>query len=105
MAAPFQVACMILTMNPEQLTHLDRMGSLVDALGSLPWMETLELEQISLRLLDFDSSRWSFLRVLSFPLYAELTALLASGEALPHLKSRPLIVVVMPVYAPPAAIS
>lgn len=105
MAAPFQVACLILTMNPEQLTHLDRIGSLVDALGSLPWMETLELEQISLRLLDFDSSRWSFLRVLSFPLYAELTALLASGEALPHLKSRPRIVVVMPVYAPPAAIS
>lgn len=105
MAAPFQVACMILTMNPEQLTHIDRIGGLVDALGSLPWMETLELEQISLRLLDFDSCRWSFLRVLSFPLYAELTALLASGEALPHLKSRPLIVVVMPVYAPPAAIS
>jgi len=105
MAASFQVACMILTMNPEQLAHLDRIGGFVDALGSLPWMETPELEQISLRLLDFDSSRWSFLRVLSFPLYAELTALLASGEALPHLKSRPRIAVVMPVYAPPAAIS
>ena len=93
-------ACLILTMNPEQLAHLDRIGGFVDALGSLPWMEAPELEQISLRLLDFDSSRWSFLRVLSFPLYAELTALLASGEALPHLKSRPRIAVVMPVYAP-----
>jgi glycosyltransferase involved in cell wall biosynthesis len=100
MAASLQEACLILTMNPEQLAHLDRIGGLVDALGSLPWMETPELEQISLRLLDFDSSRWSFLRVLSFPLYAELTALLAGGEALPHLKSRPRIAVVMPVYAP-----
>jgi hypothetical protein len=45
-------------MNPEQLAHLDRIGGLVDALGSLPWMETSELEQISLRLLDFDSSHW-----------------------------------------------
>ncbi len=63
-------------------------------------METPELEQISLRLPDFDSSRWSFLRGLSFPLYAELAALLASGEALPHLKGRPRIAVVMPVYLP-----
>jgi len=38
------VACLILTMNPEQLAHLDRIGALVDALGSLPWMETPELE-------------------------------------------------------------
>lgn len=97
MAAVLQVACLILTMNPEQLAHLYRIGGLVDALGSLPWMETPELEQNSLRLLDFDSRRWSFLRVLSFPLYAELTALLASGEALPHLKSRPRIAVLMPV--------
>jgi len=40
MAAVLQVACLILPMNPEQLVHLDRIGSLVDALGSLPWMET-----------------------------------------------------------------
>jgi hypothetical protein len=65
-------------------------------------METPELEQISLRLLDFDSSHWSFLRGLSFPLYAELAALLASGEALPRLKGRPRIAVVMPVYLPAA---
>lgn len=87
-------------MNPDQLAHLDRIGGIVDALGSLPWMETSELEQISLRLLDFDSSHWSFLRVLSFPLYAELTAILASEEALLHLKNRPRIAVVMPVYEP-----
>ena len=87
-------------MNPEQLIHLDRIGALLELLRPIAWMEACEMEQISLRLLDFDSSHWSFLRVLSFPLYAELTALLASGEALPHLKSRPRIAVVMPVYAP-----
>ena len=78
-----------LIMNPEQLIHLDRIGALLELLRPIAWMEACEMEQISLRLLDFDSSHWSFLRVLSFPLYAELTALLASGEALPHLKSRP----------------
>ena len=87
-------------MNTEHLIHLDRIAAVVDSLRPIPWMEVAELEQISLRLLDFDSSHWPFLRVLSFPLYAELTALLASGEALPHLKSRPRIAVVMPVYAP-----
>jgi cellulose synthase/poly-beta-1,6-N-acetylglucosamine synthase-like glycosyltransferase len=94
------MGCLILTMNPEQLTHLDRIAAVVDALRPIPWMDVAELERISLQLLDFDANHWPFLRGLSFPLYVELTALLASGEALPHLKSRPRIAVVMPVYAP-----
>jgi hypothetical protein len=97
---PVAWGCRILIMNPEQLIHLDRIGALVESLRSITWMDSSEMEQISLQLLDFDASHWSFLRVLSFPLYAELTALLASGEALPHLQSRPRIAVVMPVYAP-----
>jgi hypothetical protein len=100
MAALLQVACLILTMNPEQLAHLDRIAAVVDALRPIPWMDVAELERISLQLLEFDANHWPFLRVLSFPLYAELTALLASGEVLLHLKSRPRIAVVMPVYAP-----
>jgi hypothetical protein len=100
MLAPLHRGCMILAMNSDQLTHLDRIGALLESLRSIAWIEASELEQISLRLLDFDSSHWPFLRVLSFPLYAELTTLLASGEALPHLKSRPRIAVVMPVHAP-----
>jgi hypothetical protein len=89
MAAPLQVACLILTMNPEQLAHLDRIGGLVDALGSLAWMETRELEQISLRLLDFDSSRWSFLRVLSFPLYANSRPSWRAGRRCPTSRAAP----------------
>lgn len=87
-------------MNPEQLAHLDRIGALVESLRFLAWLDSSELEQISLRLLDFDSRHWSFVRVLSFPLYAELTSLLGASEALPHLQGRPRIAVVMPVHAP-----
>ena len=89
MAAVLQVACLILTMNPEQLAHLDRIGGLVDALGSLAWMESPDLEQISLRQLDFDSSHWPFLRVLYFPLYAEHTALPAAGRLCPTSRAAP----------------
>jgi hypothetical protein len=87
-------------MNPEQLTHLDRIAALVDALRAIPWMEAAELEQISHQLLDFDANHWAFLRVLSFPLYTELTAFLRGADGLSHLQSRPRIAVVMPVHAP-----
>jgi hypothetical protein len=48
--AELQVDCQILVMNPEQLAHLDRIAALVELLSSIAWIESREMEGISLRL-------------------------------------------------------
>jgi glycosyltransferase involved in cell wall biosynthesis len=88
----------MVAMEPEQLEHLDRIGALLDALKSISWLDDEEIEPIAEQLLGFDGTYWSFLRILSLPLYRELTGLLASGSALPYLRERPRIAVVVPVY-------
>jgi len=85
-------------MEPEQLKHLDRIGALLDSLKLISWLDDEETESIAEQLLDFDGAYWSFLRILSLPLYSELTGLLASGSALPYLRDRPQISVVVPIY-------
>lgn len=84
-------------MEPETLEHFDRIGALIEGLKAIPWLDA-EIGQIFETLLEFDSQYWSFLRILSLPLYSELTGLLMSGSALPHLQVRPRISVVVPVY-------
>jgi len=88
----------LLTMEPETLEHFERIGALLEGLKAIPWLDDEETGQIGESLLEFDSQYWSFLRILSLPLYSELTGLLRSGSVLPHLQERPRISVVVPVY-------
>ena len=85
-------------MEPETLEHFDRIGALLEGVKAIPWVDDEEAGQIAESLLEFDSQYWSFLRILSLPLYNELTGLLQSGSALTHLQKRPRISVVVPVY-------
>jgi len=86
-------------MESETLEHLDRIGALLKSLKAIPWLDGEEAEEIAESLLEFDGQYWSFLRILSLPLYSELTGLLLSGTALPHLQERPRISVVVPIYS------
>lgn len=85
-------------MDSQVLAHLERIGHLVQALARLPWLGAEELESIRATLLDFDAGHWAIVRILSLPLYRELTALLESGEAARLLPERPRLAVAMPVF-------
>lgn len=85
-------------MDSQVLAHLERIEHLVQALARLPWLGAEELDSIRATLLDFDAGHWAIVRILSLPLYQELTALLESGEATQLLPERPRLAVVMPVY-------
>lgn len=85
-------------MDAAALAHLERIDQLLAALASLSWMDGAEIERIRCDLLDFDSRYWNLVRVLSLPLYRELTALLASGEASALLAERPRLAVVVPLH-------
>ncbi|MEB3333220.1 MAG: glycosyltransferase family A protein, partial [Synechococcaceae cyanobacterium] len=85
-------------MQAELLAHLDRIDQLVAALSTLTWLHSAELEQARQVLLDFDAAYWPLVRILSLPLYGELTSLLGSGEAAALLPKRPRIAVVVPLH-------
>jgi hypothetical protein len=86
-------------MEPELLEHFDRIGALLEGLKVIPWLDDEEAGQIAQSLLEFDGRYWPFLRILSLPLYSELTGLLLNASALSHLQERPRISVVVPVYS------
>lgn len=85
-------------MDKDVLIHLERIESIITALDPLPWLTDGETERIRADLLSFDSCYWPFLRLLTPPLYLELTGLLEGGAAARWGQSRPEIAVVMPVY-------
>jgi len=88
----------IMRLEAEQILHFDRIGALLEGLKKFPWLNDYELGKIADSLLDFDGKHWPFIRILSLPLYGELTGLLLSESALPYLQERPRISVVIPVY-------
>jgi hypothetical protein len=85
-------------MEAQALAHLERIDDVLAGLATLPWLTASDLEHIRHDLLEFDSSHWALVRVLSLPLYRELSALLHSGEAAALLPERPRISVVMPLH-------
>lgn len=86
------------SMQTEALAQFERIEALLAALPALSWLEAGEIERIRADLLDFDADHWPLVRVVSLPLYRELTALLSSGEAATLLPERPRIAVVMPLH-------
>lgn len=86
------------SMESDQLAHLDRIAKLVELLPVLPWMNAEEIDGITAVLLDFDATYWSFIRILSLPLYAELASLLGSLDGQEKLSERPRISAIVPVY-------
>ena len=86
------------SMQTEALAQLERIEALLAALPALSWLEAGEIERIRADLLDFDADHWPLVRVLSLPLYQELTALLESGAAARLLPERPRLAVVMPLH-------
>lgn len=85
-------------MEAEALVHLERIEALLAGLAALPWIRSGEIGQIRQDLVDFDAAYWPLVRVLSLPLYRELTELLTCGEAASLLPERPHLAVVMPLH-------
>lgn len=85
-------------MDAAAVAHLERIDQLSSGLASLSWLDRAEIDRIRCDLLDFDSAYWHLVRVLSLPLYGELTALLRSGEANALLVERPRLAVVIPLH-------
>lgn len=85
-------------MEAQVLAQLERIEALVGALRLLSWLEEGEAARSGRELLDFDANHWALVRLLSLPLYSELTALLACGEAAALLPQRPRLAVVVPLH-------
>jgi Glycosyl transferase family 2 len=86
-------------MDPDFLTHLERLDAMAAALGTLPWIDPEEQGVIGRILLDFDAEYWTFVRYLSLPLYQELQGLL-SNPGVEGWRQRPALAVVIPVHRP-----
>jgi hypothetical protein len=86
-------------MELDHLNHLDLIERLAtSSADAFPWISTEDQVGILAKLLDFDSSFWTFSHYLSLPLYKETLLLLNSGLAASWLPERPRLAVVLPVY-------